>query len=380
MSPLAVALHDGSSVVYHHDGARWSAVRTSRGYWPAWRPFHAQLLLSAVERGDAGGRASLRLIEAASGLGLDVPGSVSAPARLIADRLGHYATWNRDGSAVCYVAPAGRTLAARVWRPGESGEQTLTGGAPIFPSWSPDGRHLALHHGSSLTLVDAATLEQRRVSENASGFRTAAFLDGGREVVFAEPADNGVVLKFASTDDSTAVREGPPAKGGVAFCPNPVDGRLAVAVTPGDEAGVFSHVELIDGGSETGSPFLKGPFLGFWWAPTGDRFAVLVPAYTGDGRFQVRFHRSDGSFERAMEPTTLSQDMRTLVSFFDQYTVSHALWSAEGRYFSMAGRLTGEGPHASFWDGPLDRVYLADAQLGGPWQAIGEGTGGFFPP
>src|SRR5690606_36120387 len=125
--------------------------------------------------------------------------------------------------------------------------------------------------------------------------------------------------------------------------------------------------------------FQKGPLMAFWWAPDGSRLATLVPAYTGDGRFQVRFLRADGSVESAMEPTTLSQDTRTLVSFFDQYAYSHPLWSSDGRYFAMGGRTVSEGPHASFSGEALDNVLVADLVDRGPWLVAGRGLAGFFP-
>lgn len=320
----------------------------------------------------------LRLHDLASGAALDVPGSVSAPATLIADRLAHYSLWAPGGKHLCYVSPAGRTLAARLWGTGEASEKTLIGGAPIFPSWSPTGEHLALHHGGSLTLVDVATGAERRISDNAAGFRSAVFVNDGNAVLFAEPVESGVRLRvsdIAGTDSQA----GPVLGGGVAFAPRPGSEEVLVGVTPGDEAGVFSELLRYEPrASNEPRRFLKGPLMGCWWSPDGSRLAVLVPAYTGDGRFQVRFHDGNGRFERAMEPTTLSQDTRTLVSFFDQYALSHQLWSADGRFFAIGGRLLSDGLHASFASAGLDHVMLADLETAGPWKVVGPGLAGFF--
>lgn len=377
---LAVSRADGTFTTYalSEDGS-WNHGLEAAGWWPTWRPGSAQVAVSHVQRpGSNASRAVLRLHDIASNAALDVPGSVSAPASLIADRLAHYPLWSPTGSVLCYVSPAGRTLAARLWATGEAAEKTVIGGAPIFPAWSPTGSHLALHHGGSLTLIDAATGAERRLSDNAAGFRRAAFVDDGSRLLFAEPVEAGVRLRVSAVADS-ASDAGPVVGGGVAFVPRPGGSEVLIGVTPGDEAGVFSELLRFDpkDGREP-ERFLKGPFMACWWSPDGARLAVLVPSYTGDGRFQVRFHDAAGRFERAMEPTTLSQDMRTLVSFFDQYSLSHPLWSADGRYFAMGGRLLSDGLHASFAPAGVDYVVLADLEAREPWQVVGNGLAGFF--
>lgn len=120
--------------------------------------------------------------------------------------------------------------------------------------------------------------------------------------------------------------------------------------------------------------------MAFWWAPAGDRLAVLAPGGLSDGRVQVRFHDADGSPVGAMESLSLSNDIRTLVGFFDQFAQSHPLWSPDGRHFTLAGRLITDGPASSFADGPLDCVLTAEAGARAPWQTAARGFAGFFPP
>ncbi len=379
---LAVSRADGTFATLRFDPDSGALVDTSQGngWWPTWRPNHWQFTVSEVERsGTPGSRAVLKLVDATSANAFDVPGSVSAPAALIADRLAHYPLWSPDGGKLCYVSPEGRTLAARIWSTGETSEQTLLGGAPIFPSFSPVSSHLVLHHGQSLTVINTETQTERRISDSAAGFRAVAFVTDTR-FVFAEPSAGGVRLSFASTDNEELVN-GPELRGGVAFAPQPGTGRLLVGLTPGDEAGVFSQILTVEPLLPGAPPetFIKGPLMAFWWAPDGERLAVLMPSYSGDGRFQVRFHRADGTFERAMEPTTLSQDMRTMVSFFDQYSLSHHLWSADGRWFGVAGRLASDSLAASLARPGLDQVLLADLSTASAWRSVGYGLAGFFP-
>ncbi|GMV85829.1 MAG: hypothetical protein AMXMBFR80_16840 [Dehalococcoidia bacterium] len=376
---LAIAGADGVARVLRNRGDAWVEAAVTTGWWPTWRPGRPAFALSRVEgRGEAP-HAALHL-QGVDGGDVPVPGSLSAPAALIAERVAHYALWDPAGRELSYVMPAGRTLAARLWRAGEAEARTLTGGTPIFLAWAADGSYLVLHHGPNLTLVERETGHQLPLSANATGFRTPAISPDGTTVVHAEATGEGTTL-FASAWPGASRRELGRFAGGVALAFRPGTTEVSVAVTTGAEAGVFHALYTVDA-LEGGEPRLlvRGPLLGYWWAPRGDRLAALVPAYTGDGRYQLRFHAPGGRFLRAMEPITFSPDSRTMVSFFDQFQLSHRPWSADGRWFAFGGRLLTDGIPASFADGQLDAVFLADAVDGGPWVRAGAGFAGFFPP
>jgi hypothetical protein len=147
--------------------------------------------------------------------------------------------------------------------------------------------------------------------------------------------------------------------GGVALAVQPATGELTAAVAEQPESGVFSGVIVI-GGDGQSHRIVKGPLVAYWWATDGSVLATLHPSYTGDGRFQVRFSAADGKPLGATEAFIPSVDSATAVTFFDQYALSHPAWSADGRWFGMAGRLLREGPHPSFQGRPLDRALLWD--------------------
>lgn len=376
---LAIAGADSVARVLRNRGDAWVEAAVTTGWWPAWRPGRNEYALSRVETRGGTAHAALHL-QGVDGGDVPIPGSLSAPPALIAERMAHYALWDPTGSALCYVMPSGRTLAARVWRTGEAEATMLTGGTPIFPAWSPDGSYLVLHHGPGLTIAERESGRQAALSSNATGFRAPAISPDGSTVVFAEAQGDGTAV-FAADWRAGSRREIGRFPGGVALSFRPGTSQVSVAVTTGAEAGVFHGLYAVDA-TEGGEPrtLVKGALLGYWWSPQGDRLAVLVPAYTGDGRYQLRFHAPDGRFLRAMEPITLSPDTRTMVSFFDQFQLSHRPWSHDGRWFAFGGRLLTDGIPASFADGQLDSVFLADAIDGGPWVRAGAGFAGFFPP
>lgn len=376
---IAVAGADGVLRIVRRTGEAWTDAAVTTGWWPTWRPGRAEYAVSRVDTRPGAAHSSLHL-QGVDGGDIPIPGSLSAPPALIAERVAHYALWGPGGRTLCYVMPAGRTLAARAWVVGSADGETLVGGSPIFPAWHPGGDRLALHHGATVTLVELGSGDREQLSTTGAGFRTPAFSDDGEWLAFAEGTERGTTVVVRRNSDGER-REVARFDGGVAFGFRPGTHELTVAVTTGDEAGVFRdlYTVSVERGSEP-ERLVHGPLLAFWWAPTGDRLAVLMPAYTGDGRYQFRFYGPDARFLRAMEPTTLSPDMRTMVSFFDQYALSHRTWSADGRRFAFAGRLLTDGIPASFADGQLDCVMIADAVSGGPWTRVSAGFAGFFPP
>jgi hypothetical protein len=125
----------------------------------------------------------------------------------------------------------------------------------------------------------------------------------------------------------------------------------------------------------------QGPFVAFFWAPAGDRIVLLVPAQTGDGRYCAQLLDESGHFVGASEAMVPSQDFRTVLGFFDQFTNSHHLWSPDGGAFLMAGRLAGgDMVSQAFGDPAGDYVLLWPAERGAPIEVVAPGDIGFFPP
>ncbi len=375
LHPLAVNAGDNTVRVIP-DGA----VAGAPGWWPSWRPGRAEFAVTRLVPGGNAPHTALMLCSASGGEIL-VPGSMTTPPALISERLPHYALWNPQGTFLYYVMPAGRTLAARVWRAGDAESRTLTGGTPIFAAWMPAGDRLTIHHGSELAIFDAASGERQLLSANVGGFRVPAISQSGRWIAYAEVSGETAVVHAYDTLAAETRRVGE-FGGGVVLAFRPGTETLTVAGALPGGSPLATGIHYADLGSPGAGveTLVRGPVVAFWWAPAGDRVAVLAPGGLSDGRAQVRFHHADGTPGGAMESLNLSNDMRTLVGFFDQFALSHSLWSPDGRHFALAGRPITDGPHASFADGPLDSVLTAEAGEPAPWSTRTRGFAGFFPP
>lgn len=146
------------------------------------------------------------------------------------------------GGRVAFLSD--RDGAVEVWLAGEANGQVrrLTDlDLEVAPrlSWSPDGTSIVLDfpaRGSyDLHLLDVATGEVERLTEDASDERVPVFTPDGRSIVFASDREDG--WQLWSLDRSTGVIERLTAGGGFAAAPSP-DGRFLYLVRR-DEAGIW---------------------------------------------------------------------------------------------------------------------------------------------
>ena len=362
MTELAVVTPENSVAFFEQGDAGWRAGRVfEHSLWPASAP-NGEWTMSRV-LSDYTALVSIA--------GTEVPGSRTEPPILMGPRLPHYALPSPEGGSGCYVVPDGRSLSLKVVSPGSEEARALLSAAPVFAAWVGDSKWLLAHHGATLSAFHVESGEQRVLSNSASGFRTPACSQEGAFIAWAEVRD-GAVHVMASQFGAEPV-DVAQFGGGAALGFRPGTRRLFATVAESPETGVFSEVVALDLAGGTPQRVLRGPIVALWWAPTGDRFTTLHPTYSGDGRFQLRIHTAEGTFVRATEGFIPSNDTATVVSFFDQYALSHPSWSPDGRWFGFAGRFQSDGPHPSYTGSAHDTAWVWDTFEGGAPHALGPG-------
>jgi hypothetical protein len=158
--------------------------------------------------------------------------------------------------------------------------------------------------------------------------------------------------------------------GGVALGFRPGTRELSIAVTRSPDTGNFDELWGIDLDSGEKRALARGPFVSYYWSPRGDRFVIVVPAQTGDGRYSLQAWDDRGGFDGASEAFVPSQDFRTALGFFDQYRLSHSPWMADGSAFIACGRLAGDAVAGSFGDTIGDYVLRWRGTRGAPLERL----------
>ncbi|MEO6396919.1 MAG: hypothetical protein ABIP13_00470 [Tepidiformaceae bacterium] len=363
------------SVASPQSGGAWDQrlVREA-GAWPAWRPGHAQLALSA------GGLQPTGELEVVNLQGEGFPSEFRVLAgdaeSAIAPRVPHYASWSPDGGLLSVVSRAGETLGLTCFESGGGVRGETVTGAPIFSTWTHDSRHLLVHAGPRLVLLRADSgVVVRTISEAAAGFRAPAVSPSGR-LVYAEPRDGALVVvqaTLSSDESSELARFGSGAVLG--FRPGSDD--LTVGLASVQESGALSELILLDpDGGQT--RLSRGPYVAYSWSPSGSKLALVVPSQSGDGRHYVRLIDSAGEELGASEAFVPSPDFRIWLAFFDQYSQSHSIWDEAGEYLLVAGRKVEDSVHASLGDAQGDQVFAWRALRSQMLEPVAHGQTGFF--
>jgi hypothetical protein len=245
-------------------------------------------------------------------------------------------------------------------------------GAPLFWSWAPDGRTLAVHCGQSVDdmsvggtfLVDAASGDVRDVlSRVPAPYRAPSWSADGRWLAFARLAERGTRLVL--TDATTGERRSRELEPGpIAFIWHPRLPVLAYALARDDAPHVYHRVVCLDLQNER-ERVIPRATISCCWHPEWPRLFRLAVDHTRDA-LSWEWEEDDGP------PATIVRFVPTreivfAASFFDQYAASHAAIAPDGGMLAVAGRLHGDA------GGPTPRVYTVRIDTGDA-TAVGDGV------
>ena len=363
------------------------------GYaWPTWSPDGAHVLASQGWRADDGdprlGLVSLDLRDADAAAEAERPFSNPEGHREpIAPGVMHYAYWGPDGRRAIVVARGedGLTLTLLTRAPAETSDaggawtaRKLIDGAPMFSAWSPDGRTLAVHAGAQLVLFDTdSDAPARRVLADQPRFRAPAWSPDGSALYYAAPGSAGPDLLWRSHPDSGARDVVTQVDGLTALLASPASDDLALLTL--DQGGLGGHdLRLIDAADPRTRWVERGHVFGAFWSPDGTRLFYITRAGIDLDFTLMRYDVAAGRHQ-ALTRFRVSPGYSTYCAFFDQYALSHALITPDGRWLSIGGTVPGNGggtrPFA------LDQgCYVVPADASAPPRRVADGEIGFFAP
>ena len=261
----------------------------------------------------------------------------------------------------------------------EEGGAPIINGAPIYHAWCPDDNFIGVHSGRELSMIESeGSRTTAPVTEKGMGFRVPAFDDDAEHMYFVVPSTKGVSLMRAlfQGTQATAVAEFP---AGVVVMPRPGSTDVSVAVASVPETGAFERLAIVEReGTERGS--IKGPFVAAFWSPQGDRVALIVSMFTGDGRHALQIREADGKLVATSEPFFPSADFQVMLSFYDQYTHSHSVWARDGRSVVVAGRRESDSVPMTLGDSVDSWAMRFSVDEPAPFELIAPANLAFFRP
>jgi TolB protein len=286
-----------------------------------------------------------------------------------ADRPPFYLYWAPDGRRVTFLTTEPTGLALRIApADGSAPAAQIQSGAPLYWAWAGPDRllvHSGIEGGGGFlgTIgLDGAALDRSaaapgsfRVPAVTADARFRAFASpGSPEQVVVETTDG--VTRHATTVFGTAALDFGSSGDELAFiAPSAVGQAQALPIGP---------LRLLDAASGAGRTLLAGPVVGFFWSPDGATLAALQLPQPGDDNVAsdggIVLARSVGPGASRTTPVSAAaavpgiplrlvfvtvgsgviRSQRTvqvsdafvqqLLPYFDQYALSHHLWSPDG--------------------------------------------------
>lgn len=259
-----------------------------------------------------------------------------------------YLQWHPTGRALSALVQRGEELFLGTIRGGELGRlRAVESGVPLFYNWAPGDRGILMHvgtpgrRGSRLVLRDPLGGAEDHLLDVVPGSFCAPVFCGGRAIyaVGDEGQSRVVAASLDGAVSTTLARH--PGLLALAGAPRgePV---VAIAAATGGEGTAYAGIDLVNVHTGTSRRLTDTPVIAFFWAPNGAWVlaAEVVPAENCMRWWQLP---TDGSTPRDLGTFWPSRDMLFYLHFFDQYTQSHPLVSADSQFVCWAGYPAGRG-------------------------------------
>jgi Tol biopolymer transport system component len=260
-----------------------------------------------------------------------------------------YGNWSPRGDAFAALVQHGeQNLSLEIIRFDGLGKTIpLVSGAPLFWSWSPRGDRLAVHVGGSrrasaearVVILDALSGQTvHLVTDRPGEFRVPAWAPHDDLLAYVEQDPQGhdtLSLLDVVTGEKGPVSGG---EGGTAVVWSPDGHTLAFAHATRPGSSFFAPIRALDLSSGRTATLLEAPVVGFFWSPQNE---ALLYVSLDSGRNYLRWHRLLRSSGETSELARFlpSREQMFVLSFFDQYTLSHPPLAPDGKTLAFAGYL-----------------------------------------
>jgi len=304
-----------------------------------------------------------------------------------------YAYWAPDGQHLAFLRNREQTLSLELWPAfGWQPPKKIADGGPFYFDWRADAEAVLFHSGpagnnrgatqgppgASVGLLNIENGTTKTVSQTPASFGAPSWSFDNKWMAYADeqqaqspvalmvaPADGGEPHAFAYISQRLALAW------------SPTQSRIAVATTSFMDGSVYEELQLIDIPSGETRTVVKDHFAAYFWSPNGTRILyarrqlgnpvgtwVVVDVESGKSTDIIDFSPS----------RTLTQ----VFQYFDQYALSHRLWSPDSRHFVFAGSAGPDSHPSTAMQSP--GIYVVEATPKATPQLLSDGPIAFWSP
>jgi TolB protein len=347
--------------------------------WPVWSPDGTRLACFRITASDAGNIDGLYIFDVHS---TQVLHSYQEPGLQPI-----YAYWAPHGQHLAVLLGRPGHFALGLWPTANSQRpKAIAYGAPFYFDWHADARTLLIHIGGdpeaaeqhSISLLDIESGKRQLVSRSPAAFGPPSWSFDGQWLAYGDHALPGerATLMIAAGDGSNPKPYGEvPEK--LAMSWSPTQPRLAVAMSSFLGDPLLEELRLIDVPSGKTRTIIKDHFAAYFWAPDGQRILYAKRKLGTDLWAWAIVEVPDGKAYEVVDFVP-SRPLLLVFQYFDQYALSHRLWSPDSKAFVFSGAVGPEARPATGLHSPT--VYVVDAQEHAIPKALSDGHIAFWSP
>jgi TolB protein len=268
-----------------------------------------------------------------------------------------YIFWSPAGDYLSFLTGHPSGLALRANNSGSStGVRELAVGQSLYWDWQASQDGILLHkeargEDSDIAFIDLDGVEEADIVAAPGSFRAPSFSIDGQLFAFVERDDQRVNhLAVHDQGGETVFKQA--VQGSIALNWNPKQALIAYIEAASPFGSLIGSLNLIDVDSGSRQTLIEDNVATFFWSPDGNYLAYLRLAGTSSDSFQVDAPRrskgsvaksaiqqsspqfelvvydlESGDFTWLLEFQPTQMFLTQFVPFFDQYNLSHRIWS-----------------------------------------------------
>lgn len=340
---LVVVAPDGGLQTLNPDGsdARMLAAPGLVFQFPAWSPDGRRI----AAPGNDGSEGGVWVLE-------DAVDPKPVAVYRSQNRAPFYLYWSPDSRWLSFLANDMPGLGLWLAEPGgASSARKVKTGQPFYWEWEQTNDQMFIHTGgigpsSLLTFIDLEGADLTSEIASPGPFQAPGISASGRYIAFAEASTAGASAVVIDDRSQAGVHQSVPHQGFVAMTWSPTADQLAFISPPVSAPHFFGPLHLLDAADGQARTLSSRTIVAFFWSPDGKTIAFLSPASDESGARAPALRPASGHAQ-ANDPLldlwlidVASGEERRLASFqpslifvaqflpfFDQYALSHRLWS-----------------------------------------------------
>jgi TolB protein len=350
--------------------------------WPVWSPDGSRIASFRLVAGEDSQIDGLYMFDVASS---QVLHSYKAPGLQPI-----YAYWAPNSQHLAVLLGGNGPLSLGLWPPPEGQQpKTIAQGIPFYFNWRADAQALLVHtggerdskEGHSVSMVDVGSGKRTMVSRAPAVFGPPSWSPDGKWLAYGDQVEQKdtaakTALMVATADGSDAKSIGTfPEKITIEW--SPTQPQIAIATSAFAEDPIVENLQLVDVPSGKVRMLVKEPLAGYFWSPDGTR--ILYARRKPDSFLWTWciVDVTDGKIAEVVDFLP-ARPMLIVFQYFDQYALSHRLWSPDSKHFVFSGSAGPDAHPATAIRSPA--VYIVEAKAHATPKSIADGHIAFWSP